>query len=237
VKKKHANNIPRPTVDRLTMYLAHMRGLRKKEIEWVQSQQIADALCLTSSTVRQDLTYLDFSGVSKRGYETEKLERVLNKELGANKTTNMAVVGAGNLGRALALHGEFKRNGLMICAVFDSSPGIIGRKIGNLEVKAMTELPNVIRKMKIDIGIIAVPASSAQEAANALVSAGLCGLLNLAPVHVCVPEHVATVEARIIPNLQELLHLMKNPKTPGGKGTKSKGAKGDKRVNPNGKRG
>ena len=212
-RKKQPANTPGPTVRRLTMYLAHMRELRRKGVRWAQSGEIADALCLTSSTVRQDLTHVDFSGIGRRGYDTERLEAALGKELGADRTAHVVIVGAGNLGRALALHGECEREGFVIRAVFDSSPKVIGRKIGMFEVRPMEELASTVRREKIQIGIIAVPGPDAQEAANALVAAEVQGLLNLTSTHICVPEAVAVVEARIIPSLRELLHLMKTRQT------------------------
>ena len=88
--------------------------------EWVRSSQIARALQLTSSTVRQDLSYLDFAGVSKRGYQARGLEQALAGALGADRIWNMLVVGAGNLGRALIMHEEFRRRGFVLRAVCDA---------------------------------------------------------------------------------------------------------------------
>ncbi|MBN2560494.1 MAG: redox-sensing transcriptional repressor Rex, partial [Phycisphaerae bacterium] len=102
---KQSKAMPRPTLRRLAMYLAYIQQLREKGIRWVLSREMAKALCLSSSTVRQDLTHLDFSGTSRRGYDTKRLEQVLHKELGTDQVTRMAIVGAGNLGRALVLHG------------------------------------------------------------------------------------------------------------------------------------
>ena len=101
--------VPAPVLKRLTDYYATIQGLRAEGVEWVSSSEVADALGLTSSTVRQDLSHLNFAGVSKRGYETSGLETALARALGADKIWNMLVVGAGNLGRALALHQAFRR--------------------------------------------------------------------------------------------------------------------------------
>jgi redox-sensing transcriptional repressor len=202
-------SIPSPVVQRLTKYLVHVRHRRRNGEEWVASHQIAEALALTSSTVRQDLSHLAFSGTSKRGYETEVLEQVLIKELGADRVTNAAIVGAGNLGRALAQHGGFEKEGFHICAVFDSDPKVIGRKIGKMTVMAMGELSRAIRSEKIAVVMVAVPESSAQEVADTLVASGVTGVLNLTSAHIRVPDKVSVVDARIISSLQELLHMMK----------------------------
>lgn len=207
--KDKIRKIPVPVVQRLTKYLVHVRWLCEADMTWASSERIAHALGLTSSTVRQDLSYLDISGISKRGYETMKLEAVLRCALGANKINRVVIVGAGNLGRALALHAEFARRGFVVFAIFDSNSRLIGRRIGKVAVRAMHELGRIVRKEKVDIGIIAVPASSAQAAADALIANNVRGLLNLTAAYVRVPPRVTVVDARIVASLQELAYLMK----------------------------
>jgi len=165
-------------------------------------------LGLTSSTVRQDLSHLDFSGTSKRGYETEGLFRVLVGVLGADKPWNMVVVGAGNLGRALALHEEFSRRGFHIRGIFDADPGKVGRKLGSLTVRRMDELPVLVPEWGVEMGIIAVPATAAQDVADRLIASGVRGLLNLALTHITVPQDVAIIDSRIVASLLELSHLV-----------------------------
>ncbi|MGQ9663245.1 MAG: winged-helix domain-containing protein [Kiritimatiellia bacterium] len=111
--------IPPAVVGRLTRYLPYLERLRGAGVEWISSQAMAEAFGLTSFTVRQDLTYLDFYGVARRGYSVEGLLQVLVRLLGANMEWRAAVVGAGNLGRAIAQHEEFLRRGFRICAIFD----------------------------------------------------------------------------------------------------------------------
>jgi redox-sensing transcriptional repressor len=200
--------VPPAVLKRLTHYYAAVQGMRADEVEWVSSTEIAEALDLTSSTVRQDLSYLDFTGVSKRGYETRGLETALARALGADRVWNMLIVGAGNLGRALALHQEFRRRGFVIRAVCDSDVFKTGLKLGDLEVQRMHHVPELVREHDIDIGVIAVPASAAQEVAELLVEAGVRGLLNLSPVHVNVPDDIAVTDARILASLQELTHAL-----------------------------
>lgn len=200
--------IPRLAVRRLSLYLDAIRRMRGQGSEWISSQELADALELTSSTVRQDLSHVDFSGISKRGYEASGLEECLAAVLGADSEWNVVVVGAGNLGRALALHEEFRRRGFNIRAVFDSDEAKAGSKVGGLVVQNIAGLAAVTKKHPVDVGIIAVPAPAAQEVADALVKAGVRGLLNLSPAHVLVSEDVAVVDARIVESLQELAHRL-----------------------------
>ncbi len=108
--------MPPSVVQRLTRYLTQVQNRIKQGKEWISSSELAAELGLTSSTVRQDLSYLDFSGISKKGYEVAKLQKVLMWVLGADKEWKTVVIGAGNLGRAIALHGELTRRGFVIAA-------------------------------------------------------------------------------------------------------------------------
>ncbi|MDD4872521.1 MAG: redox-sensing transcriptional repressor Rex [Kiritimatiellae bacterium] len=205
---KHTD-MPQSVISRLTRYLAHIQTLCLEGIKWISSREIADNLGLTSSTVRQDLSYLDFSGVSKRGYETSGLEKVLTDVLGADVKWKMVMVGAGNLGKALALHEEFSRRGFNIVAIFDADKAKIGKKVGNLEIMGPREIPAVVAEKKVDIGVIAVPASAAQGVADMLIMSGVKGLLNLALTHIVAPRSVPVIDSRVVASLLELSHTIK----------------------------
>ena len=209
MKARSEKPIPASVIRRFPKYHALAQRLRQDRIEWISSQQLGQSLGLTSSTVRQDLSHLDFSGISKRGYSTEGLEKALAEVLGADRTAPMVIIGAGNLGRALAQHGEFPRKGFPICALFDSNPKLAGKKVAGLTVHAMADLREIVRRHDVDIGVLAVPAAAAQAVTDQLVDAGIRGILNLAHVHVLVPPHVAVVDARIIANLQELHYAIR----------------------------
>ncbi len=183
--------------------------------EWISSLELAEALEVTSSTVRQDLSWLDISGTAKRGYRTDDLERTLLTRIGRDRGSNAVIVGAGNLGRALALHGEFARQGFVICGIFDSSRRVVGKKVGKLVVQSIDELPRLIEEKQVDIGVIAVPAKSAQAVADQLVNAGVQGLLNMSCVHVRTVEGVSVVEARMFSSLSLLSYAIKARKGSG----------------------
>ena len=206
----HIKSMPVSVVRRLTKYYACVQDLRVQDVEWVSSQELADTLGLTSSTVRQDLSHVDFSGISKRGYETAGLEVVLSEVLGVDNVWKTVVVGAGRLGMALALFDEFPKSGFRICGLFDCDPDRIGCEAGGLTVQEMPALSGFVKRRKVDIGVIAVPAGAAQEVADALIEAGVRGLLNLAYAHIVTPDHVAIVDARIVASLQELSHAIKS---------------------------
>ena len=198
--------IPPSVVKRLPKYLAYVQALCLQKVKWVSSSELAEQLGLTSSTVRQDFSYFDFSGISKRGYETTGLQNMLINILGVDTAWQVVVVGAGNLGRALALHEEFPRRGFNIVGVFDTDPVKLGMQIGSLKVKPMRELPTVVGQHSVNMGIVAVPALAAQSVADLLIVAGVRGLLNMALTHIVVPETVSVIDSRIVASLLELSH-------------------------------
>lgn len=201
--------LPNPVVRRLPRYLTHVRELRRADLAWVSSRGLAEALGLTSSTVRQDLSHLSLAGVSKRGYETRRLEEVLREELDGRKAHRLVIVGAGYLGCALALHGDLAEHRFETCGIFDNDVAVIGTQVGKLRVKPMSLLRGVVQGKGVEIGIIAVPAHAAQEVADRLVLAGIRGIVNLAYVHLRVPRRVAVVDSRILASLQELAYAIK----------------------------
>jgi redox-sensing transcriptional repressor len=205
------SKLPFPVIRRLPKYLTHARELIRANVDWISSRSVADALGLTSSTVRQDLSHLDLTGVSKRGYEVVRLERVLAEELGAETEHRCVIVGAGNLGCALALQGDFITHGFDVCAIFDNNPEVIGTRVGRLTIRPMEALRRVVRSRKVEIGIIAVPALVAQTVALQLAEAGVKGLLNLAYVHIRMPADLdaVVVDARILASLQELAYSIR----------------------------
>ena len=201
--------MPAPVLKRLPKYLSHAQKLWRQGVEWVSSLELAEALGLTSSTVRQDLSHIDFYGVSKRGYATAGLITALAEALGANRELRALVVGAGNMGRALVLHEEFLRQGFRICAIFDNSAEVIGEQVGALRVQPMEALADTVRAQDVAIGIIAVPPPAAQEVADLLIVAGIRGILNVTSANVLAPKGVHVVEARIVASLQELAYAIK----------------------------
>ncbi len=201
--------IPATVVRRLPKYLLLTQRLAKDGQEWISSAEIGEALGLTSSTVRQDLSHVDFYGISKRGYSVRGLAAALSETLGANREIAVVVVGAGNMGRALVQHKEFLRQGFKICGIFDSDPALAGESVGDLKVRLIRELTEVICGQDVEIGVIAVPAPAAQEVADRLIVSGVRGILNVTSAHVVAPRHVPVVDVRIVASLQELTYAIK----------------------------
>lgn len=194
-------SMPRPVLQRLPQYLWYVREQREQGVEFVSSREIAYSLGITPSCVRQDFTHLKIRGISKRGYKVELLDEVLTGSLAADKEKRVAIVGAGHLGQSLAVHGGLARYGFRVCAILDIKRGVIGRKVGHLTVRSMDDLPDVVREEQIDIGLIAVPAESAQKAADRLILCGVTGLLNLALTRITARRDVHVVNSRIVADL------------------------------------
>jgi redox-sensing transcriptional repressor len=201
--------VPGSVLRRFVQYHGLLRRVRLEGREWVSSQVLAETLGLTSSTVRQDLLHLDYSGVSKRGYRTEGLEQAMASVLGADTRGRLVIVGAGNIGRSLALHGGFTARGFDICGIFDRDARMVGQRVGRLRVQGMGSLADVVRRKQVDLGVITVPAASAQAVADQLAEAGVRGLLNVAPVHLRVAGGVPVVEVRLVESLQELWYAIR----------------------------
>lgn len=206
VSRPGGTQTPYWSVLRLTQYLALVKEVRERDAKWLTSKDIADALELTSATVRKDLTHVDILGKTHWGYDTEELEHALTTALGADQQWRVVVLGAGNLGRALTQHEEFRRQGYNVVAVFDSDSGKVGSKIGKTPVMGLDVLDDVIKKEQVQIGIIAVPPNAAQEAADILTRCGIRGLLNLTTAHIVTPPGISVVHSRIMSSLQQLSH-------------------------------
>lgn len=171
------------TTSRLSVYLRCLDELASAGIETVSSQALAEQFALNSAQIRKDLAYFGEFGVRGVGYSVDELRRHLRQILGLTKDRNIAVVGAGNLGLALASYGGFNVNGFHLVAIFDSDPEKIGTETrGGLIVQDTAKLSEVIRREKIEIIVITVPASAAEQVLEEVTAAGVKAILNFAPI-------------------------------------------------------
>jgi redox-sensing transcriptional repressor len=201
--------LPDPVLRRLPRYFIGAQELEASGATWVSSVELGRVLGLTSSTVRQDLSHIDVEGVSKRGYQIAQLLASLARTLQVDRKHRVVLVGAGLLGRAIALHGDLTHYGFEVAAVMDVNPEIVGTSVGKLQVQPMSALAHAVARERIDIGVIAVPAAEAQAVADALVAEGIVALLNLALVQLRVPDTVQVVDERIVVSLQELAYRLR----------------------------
>lgn len=202
-----ADSVPEPAVRRLSLYLRELERILHHGRETVSSRQLGEALNLTDAQVRKDLAYFGQFGHPGIGYRVDELISRLRCILGTDRTWNVLLVGAGNLGHALLSYRGFSRKGFQVVAVFDNDPAKIGTRIGRgpgLEVLPIERLPAMVAQHDIQIGILAVPAEVAQSTATLLVGAGIKGILNFAPASLIVPERVAVTTVDVAVHLEQI---------------------------------
>ncbi len=191
--------IPRPVSKRLAIYYRLLRSLSKKGTDTISSSKIGQSLDLKPSQVRKDLSY--FGGFGKRGtgYNVPDLMKVLEKILGVDRSWNIIIIGAGNIGLALANYENLVGEGFHLSAIVDSDPAKIGRKIQNgLSIENVNEIDAIIKNRNIEIAVLAVPAEIAQFLADKVVSSGIKGIINFAPLHLDLPKHVRLEDVHIL---------------------------------------
>jgi redox-sensing transcriptional repressor len=182
--------IPEATVNRLPVYLRALYALADRGIATVSSEELATAAGVNSAKLRKDLSHLGSYGTRGVGYDVEYLVYQVSRELGLTQDWPVVIVGAGNLGHALANYGGFASRGFRVAALFDTDPLIVGTKIASQVVRHADEIEPLIARYRVSIGVIAVPAAAAQGVCDRLVSAGITSILNFAPVVLNVPSGV-----------------------------------------------
>lgn len=196
--------VPNPAVRRLSLYLRQLESFKRKERRTISSKQLGESLGLTDAQVRKDFAYFGQFGHPGIGYRVDDLIGQVRKILGTDKTWNVLLVGAGNLGRALLAYKGFDQKGFRLIAVFDTDPSKVGKKHGSFVIQPLSELAGTVRKQTIKLAMLAVPADAAQDVADQLVEAGVRGLLNFAPVSITVPAEVALNAVDLAVQLEQL---------------------------------
>lgn len=182
---RKTEQIPTPAIRRLSLYLRQLEVVLGSERRTVSSRQLGEALGLSDAQVRKDLAYFGQFGHPGIGYRVDELIQRVRRILGTDKNWNVLLVGAGNLGRALMSYRGFAKKGFHIAAVFDTDRELIGKRVDaaqKLTVQPMEEMAATIVKRSIQLGVLAVPADSAQKVADRMVEAGIRGILNFAPI-------------------------------------------------------
>lgn len=178
------------TVRRLPSYLHLLRQLKDNGREIVSSNHIAETLKLEAIQVRKDLAITGIVGKPKIGYYIPNLIQAIEEFLGWDNKTDAFIVGAGNLGSALLGYQGFVRHGLNIIAAFDADESKVGMQIHDKDVLPLKKLPDLVSRMHISMGIIAVPAEAAQSVAELMVTSGITAIWNFAPTHLDVPKNI-----------------------------------------------
>jgi redox-sensing transcriptional repressor len=196
-----AKRVPDIVVARLPLYLRALAAMQTNGKEFTSSQEMAQWLGMSSAQIRKDLSHFGEFGKQGTGYSVTGLQDKLRQILNVEREWPIIIVGAGNIGSAVANYSGFAHRGFRVCAVFDVDPGKIGTLVGPSRVLGLTELPAFVAHNDVKLAMIAVPATVAQAVADLLVAAGITAVLNYAPTNLSVPEHVR------VQNIDPVLHL------------------------------
>ena len=200
--------VPDIVIGRLPIYLRALQVMAAEGREVTSSQELGERLGISSAQIRKDLSYFGTFGKQGTGYRIPDLIHRLKQILKVDRTWDMVLIGAGNLGHALAQYQGFTPRGFRLVAIFDNDPEKIGRPIGPHIIRDVQELPAFVREHGIQIAMIAVPASAAQQVADLCVEAGIRAILNYAPIHLKVPSRVLVQYIDPAIHLQQMTYYL-----------------------------
>jgi redox-sensing transcriptional repressor len=204
------------TTSRLSLYLRFLNELDGKGVKTVSSKMLAEQFGLSAALIRKDLSNFGDLGVRGVGYVVEDLRRELRSILGLDRGLRVAIVGAGNLGLALADYPGFRQEGLRIVALFDNLQEKVGRiSRSGVTIYDIRDLKQVARREEITIAVIAVPEASAREVVQTVVQAGIKAILNFSPGALRVPPHVKLKSVDLTVSLESLSFYLANEAGPG----------------------
>jgi len=202
-------NISMAVIRRLPKYHRYLSDLLDKDVQRISSKELSDIIGFTASQIRQDLNNFGGFGQQGYGYNVEALHREIGNILGLNKVYNAVLIGAGNLGQAIANYSGFRKAGFAIKALFDANPRMIGLKIRDFEVLDSEDIETFVEENNIDIAILCIPRNGAQDVVDRLVNAGIKGIWNFAPIDLEVPKGVIVENVNLTESLFTLSYLMK----------------------------
>lgn len=193
-------------IKRLPRYYRYLSELLEKGIDRISSHELSKKMNVTASQIRQDFNNFGGFGQQGYGYKVEYLYQEIGKILGLDKTHHLIIIGAGNLGQALANYMNFERRGFLFKGIFDNNPALFGKKIRNLEVKPMDELEQFVRENNIDIAVLTIPKNSAIQVAERLAANGIKGIWNFAHVDLNVPQEIQVENVHLSDSLMKLTY-------------------------------
>ena len=198
--------ISQTVIGRLPRYFRYLGELKDDGIERISSQELSAIMKVTASQIRQDFNNFGGFGQQGYGYKVEYLYEEIGKILGLNKTHNLIIIGAGNLGQALANYMNFERRGFLFRGIFDNNPNLYGKKIRDLQVRPMEELETFIKENEIDIAVLTIPKTSALEVANRLAKLDIKGIWNFAHIDLNLPERIQVENVHLSDSLMKLTY-------------------------------
>lgn len=206
-KKK---NISMAVIKRLPKYHRYLSELLRNEVDRISSKELSEKIGFTASQIRQDLNCFGDFGQQGYGYNVKDLYNEISGILGLSGDYSTIIIGAGNIGQAIANYTRFEKLGFKLIGIFDANPKLIGLKIRDVEIKDIDYLEEFLNNSAVDIGIICVPTNNAQKVSNMLVNGGVKGIWNFAPIDLSVPKDVIVENVHLSESLLTLSYLLKN---------------------------
>ena len=204
-KKK---NVSMAVIKRMPKYYRYLGELVKNDVDRISSKELGEKIGFTASQIRQDLNNFGDFGQQGYGYNVNELHNQIGTILGVGKEYNAVLIGAGNIGQAIANYSRFTDIGLGITAIFDANPKLVGMRIRDVEIKDIDELKEYLEENNIDMGILCVPRINAQKVCDVLVNGGVRGIWNFAPIDLHVPETVKVENVHLSESLLTLVYQM-----------------------------
>ncbi len=201
--------VPDVVIKRLPRYYRYLTELMHQDIDRISSNALSKMMNVTASQIRQDLNYFGGFGQQGYGYNVKYLIDEIGNILGLNDGDTMIIVGAGNLGRALANHNSFTRRGFRLVGIFDNDKRIVGSTICGIKVMPDDEMSSFVRDNHIDIAILALPRAAVQDTADILIKSGIKGLLNFSYAELDVPDNVPVENVHLSDSLMTLAYRIK----------------------------
>lgn len=198
--------ISQAVISRLPRYFRYLGELKDEGIERISSQELSAIMDVTASQIRQDFNNFGGFGQQGYGYKVEYLYEEIGKILGLDRTHNLIIIGAGNLGQALANYMNFERRGFLFQGIFDNNPDLYGKKIRDMEIRPMEEMENFVREHNIDIAVLTIPKTSADAVARRLADNGIKGIWNFAHVDLEVPKSIQVENVHLSDSLMKLTY-------------------------------
>ena len=196
--------ISRAVIKRLPRYYRYLGELLDDGVERISSNELSDRMQVTASQIRQDLNNFGGFGQQGYGYNVKFLYDEIGKILGLDKTYNMIILGAGNLGQALANYVRFEKRGFRVIGMFDVNPQLIGKKIRGIEIRMLDELPEFLEQNDIQIATLTLPKAAAEEVAIKLVESGIKAIWNFAHTDLNLPDDVVVENVHLSESLMQL---------------------------------
>jgi redox-sensing transcriptional repressor len=203
-------DVPKAVVNRLSLYLRELQHLLRSGKTTISSSELGRLLGFSDAQVRKDLTYFGHFGQPGIGYRCEDLVAAIRRILGTDRVWTVALVGVGNLGRALLGYQGFAAKGFQIVAAFDADASKAGTAIDGIQIYEMSRLKEIIKRHQIQLAMITVPAPAAQPVADQAVSAGVSGIVNFAPVTLSVPSDISLVGVDLATELEQISFSVAN---------------------------